>query len=230
MYEKNVHTGCIFMTEGIDPALAELRKRAKGNELTYGFVMDCLSFYRSPREKLTRLLRSKALIRVKKGLYVFSELNTNGYICKELLANLIHGPSYVSLEWAMAYYNLIPEAVYGITSVTVKQKKHFDSPLGRFSYEHCHPKRYPVGIEQKEVSPYQRFLIATPEKALVDLLIIRRGWSASLKEMQEILFEDFRIEEEDLMNLELLLIREIYHSYPHSAVEYLIKVMEKMKS
>lgn len=217
------------MTEGIDPALAELRRRAKGNELTYGFVMDCLSSYRSPREKLTRLLKSKALIRVKKGLYVFSQLNTRGYVCKELLANLIHGPSYVSLEWAMGFYGLIPEAVYGITSITVKQKKHFDTPLGRFSYEHCHPKRYPVGIEQKEQTPDQRFLIATPEKALADLLIVRRGWTVSIKEMQEILFEDFRIDEEDLVNMDFQLIEEIYNSYPHSAVEYLMKVLEKIR-
>ncbi|MDA1197325.1 MAG: hypothetical protein O2779_05175 [Nanoarchaeota archaeon] len=111
----------------------------------------------------------------------------------------------------------------------MKQKKHFDSPIGRFSYEHCHSNRYPVGIDQKELSPYQKFLIATPEKALVDLLIIRRGWCSSVKEMQEILFEDFRIEEEDLMELDLLLVKEIYQSFPHSSTEFLIKVMEKIK-
>ena len=63
------------MTQGLDPALLKLKQRAQGNELTYGFVMDCLSDYSSPRAKLTRLLESEALIRVKKGLYIFGEIN-----------------------------------------------------------------------------------------------------------------------------------------------------------
>jgi len=218
------------MSGGIDPALAVLRKRAKANELSYSFVMDCLSAYQAPRAKLTHLLKSGALIRVKKGLYVFTHPLLQGQICRELLANLIFGPSYVSLEWAMAYYGMIPEWVEEITSVTFKRKKEFNSPLGRFSYFHCHPKQYAVGVTLVELSPYQKYLIATKEKALCDLLVIRRGKVVSFKEMCEILFEDFRIEEEDLLSLDLEKLRDIYQAHHHSAIEYLIKVLEKLHS
>src|SRR3990170_1551453 len=121
----------------MDPALITLRERAPGNELDYGFVMDCLKGYSSPRAKLSRLLKSGALIRVKKGLYVFSQNYRRGSISMEMLANMIYGPSYVSLEWALRYYGMIPERVEEITSVTIKRQAHFDTPIGRFTYEHC---------------------------------------------------------------------------------------------
>lgn len=205
-----------------------IRKRAKGNELSYAFIMDCLKDYAKPRDKLSRLLKSGALIRVKKGLYVFSQLFVQGQICKELLANLIYGPSYVSLEWAMAYYGLIPESVEVITSISSKRNKEFNTPIGRFSYFHSHPKRYWPGITELVLNPYQKFLIATKEKALCDLLIIRRGKVSSFKEIIEILFEDFRIDEEALETFNLSLVQKINAQKPHSAIEYLIKVLEKL--
>ncbi|MFT4551814.1 MAG: hypothetical protein ACI9S8_000435 [Chlamydiales bacterium] len=218
------------MSSGIDQALSIIRKRAKGNELTYAFVMDCLKGFSKPRDKLTKLLRSGALIRLKQGFYVFNELFVRGQICKELLANLMYGPSYISLEWAMGYYGLIPERVEGITSVSYKRNKIFDSPLGRFSYFHGHPKRYSIGVTQVEISPYQKYLIATKEKALCDLLIMRRGRISSFKSICEILFEDFRIDEEDLEHFDLGLVKEINRQKPHSAIIYLIKVLEKLRN
>ena len=216
------------MLKGVDPALSVLRKQAKANELTYSFVMDCLSDYKSPRAKLTQLLKSQALIRVKKGLYVFNHPLIQGDVCKELLANLIFGPSYVSLEWAMSYYGMIPERVEEVTSITFKRKKEFITPLGRFSYFHCHPKRYPIGVTQVEYTPYQKYLIATKEKALCDLLVIRRGKVDSLKQMENILFQDFRIEEEDLLDIDMKLVTDIYQELPHSSIHYLIKILEKL--
>ena len=230
MYNIRIHTNEIKMTQGLDPALLKLKQRAKGNELTYGFVMDCLSDYSSPRAKLTRLLESEALIRVKKGLYTFGEMNAKGPICKELLANLIYGPSYVSLEWALAYYGFIPERVYEVTSITSKQKKHFDTPLGRFSYTHTHSARYPIGITQGELSPFQKFLIASPEKALADLLITRRGKTTSLKRMEQILFQDLRIDEEQLSLLDINLIKKLQEVKPHSAIQTLLNLLETKNS
>ena len=111
------------MIRGMSPALVSIRKRALGNELTYAFVMDCLKGFSKPRDQLTRLIRSGALVRIKRGLYVFGDFFVRGQICKELLANLIYGPSYISLEWALGYYGLIPERVEVITSVSLKATK-----------------------------------------------------------------------------------------------------------
>mgnify|MGYP003983253749 FL=1 len=93
----------------MEPNIQNLCKMSKGNELTYAQVMSCLSTsYAKPRDKLTQLLKKKVLIRIKQGLYVLGEFLRKDPLNKELLANLIYGPSYVSLEWALSYYGIIP--------------------------------------------------------------------------------------------------------------------------
>lgn len=210
--------------------MAILRERAPGNVLDYGFVMDCLKGFASPRVKLSGLLASGALIRVKKGLYVFGPTYQRGSLPMEMLANMIYGPSYVSLEWALRYYGLIPERVDEVTSVTIKRKVRYDTPIGRFSYEHCYPQLYPVGLTRLEETRFHSALIATKEKALADQLVIRRGKVTSLIELEHILFEDFRIEEEDLVALDMKLIQNIAAKHSHSALEYLVKFLKRLQS
>lgn len=211
---------------GMDPAMVVLRQNAPANEIDYGFIMHHLRDYKSPRSKLTQLTKCGALVRVKREFYVFGSLFKRGHYSLETLANQLYGPSYVSLEWALQVYGMIPERVEEITSVTFKQKKKFDTPLGRFSYEHRPRIAYPVGVTRLVVSEYQSALIATPEKALVDLLILRRGKVSSMKELQEILFEDFRFVENDMSQLNLDLIRRIQNAHSHSSTMNLIKLLE----
>jgi len=71
-----------------------------------------------PRDKISDLLKKGTIIRVKKGLYVFGEDNRKKPYSKEILANLIYGPSYISLDYALQYHGLIPERVEAVTSVT----------------------------------------------------------------------------------------------------------------
>jgi len=114
---------------GIDPGLAVLREKSSGEELDYGFVMECLKGYKNPRVKLNHLLKIKALIRVKKGIYVFGSHFSRRPYSPEVLANIIYGPSYVSLEWACQYYRLIPEKVTTVTSITTQRSRKFQTPM-----------------------------------------------------------------------------------------------------
>lgn len=216
-------------TEGVDAAMAILQERALTNELSYQFVMDCLQNYGSPRTKLTGLLKSGALISVKRGLYLLGPKFRKGPYCLELLGNLIYGPSYVSLERALQIYGFIPEHVEAITSVTSKMTKEFRTPIGHFIYAHCHPDSYSIGITTKAYSEYENPLIATPEKALTDMLTIRRGKVTSTSQVEQILLEDLRVEEEDLLTLDLRLVRTIRNAYPHSAVHYFEKWLTNFK-
>ena len=109
-----------------------LRERAPDEVLDYGFVMSCLAEYKNPRVKLHDLLQIKALVRIKKGIYIFGDQFAREPYSSETLANLIYGPSYVSVEWACQYYCLIPEKVTTITSVTTKQSKQFETAAGLF--------------------------------------------------------------------------------------------------
>lgn len=212
----------------MDPAMAVLRSRAPSEELDYGFVMDCLKDYSFPRTKLTHLLKSHALLRIKKGIYIFGELFARQPHSLETLANIMYGPSYVSLEWALQTYGMIPERVVEVTSVTFKRPQKYKTPIGRFSYFHRPLHAYSIGLVHKQISKYQSYLIATPEKALADQLIIRRGRVSTHKELQEILFEDFRIEEEDLKKLDISLLKKINEAYPHSTITYLINLLQRL--
>lgn len=211
---------------GIDPGLALLLERAPSEELEYGFVMDCFKAYKNPRVKLNSLLKLKALIRVKKGIYIFGPTFARRPYSPEVLANIIYGPSYVSLEWACQYYRLIPEKVTSVTSITTQRSRRFETPLGLFSYDHLPSQIYPIGVTLIKFTERQQAFMATKEKALADLLVLRRGKFSSMKHFKETVFEDLRIEEEDLESLDLALLKSIYTARPHSAINYLIKLRD----
>ena len=210
---------------GIDPGLAVLLDRAPNEELDYGFVMDCLRSYKNPRVKLSHLLKIGALIRVKKGLYVFGQRCARKSYSLMVLANMMYGPSYVSLEWACQYYGLIPENVTTVTSITTQRSRRHQTPLGLFTYDHQPMKVYPIGVCLAQVSDRQTALIATKEKALVDLLVVRRGRFVSKKQFHETLFDDLRVEEDDLAGLDRAVLKEINEARPHSAVKYLMEAI-----
>lgn len=214
----------------VDHSMEILRSKAPSEVMDYGFVIDCLKSYRSPRAKLTQLLRTKALVRIKKGLYVFGPLFARNPYSLETIANMIYGPSYVSLEWALQKYGMIPEHVEEVTSITFKRNQIFTTPIGRFSYSHRLLLAYPVGIIRQQVSEYASYLIATREKALVDLLVIRRGQILKTSELEQVLFEDFRIELEDLQSLNITLLKEINNAHSHSTITRLINFLSQEKS
>src|SRR5258708_26257092 len=96
---------CIISTHtGGKMNIFKIRRSAKREEIDYLFLMHALAEYRSPRNKIQAFLRSKELIRIKKGLYIFGEKARQEAFSKEILANLIYGPSAISLEYALAYY------------------------------------------------------------------------------------------------------------------------------
>lgn len=211
---------------GIDPAIAALLEKSPREELDYGLVMDCLKGYASPRKKLNHLLKIKALVRVKKGIYIFGKSFARHPYSPEVLANLIYGPSYISLEWACQFYRLIPEKVTTVTSVTHQRSRQFRTPVGLFTYDHLAKKSFSLGVVLTQFSDHQSALIATREKAVVDLLVLRRGACRSLKHLKEILFEDLRMDEEDLKQFDLAAVKAIHQARPHSAVRYLLNYLE----
>lgn len=173
-------------------------------EVDYLFMKYALKDYAQPRAKIMALLRSKELIRVKKGLYILDGKNYSKPYVKETLANLIYGPSYISLEYALSFYGFIPERVETITSVTNKKDKLFKTPLGVFSYRYLNPTKYCVGITQVMYDSTHPILIAAPEKALVDQILLATPHLhfENIKEMENFLFEDLRISYEKIATLD----------------------------
>ncbi len=137
--------------------------------VNYALLGSLFSGYKSPRNKIANLENEGLLIRLKRGLYVVSPDVSGKLLSTELMANHIYGPSYISMESALRYYGLIPESVHVVRSMMTKRSRVFENSISRFDYIACSEEYYPIGINQKIGDEYS-FLIASPEKALCDLI------------------------------------------------------------
>jgi hypothetical protein len=164
---------------------------------------------KDPKKKLSELERNGFIIRVKRNLYVVASKVHNQEISTELVANHLYGQSYISLESALAYYGLIPERVFTMRSVTTKLHKHYDTPLGHFEFVKVPSSYFPIGIRQEIIDNQYAFLIASPEKALCDLIIITPNLRIqSVKAMREYLEDDLRIDFSAVEKFDLDIIKQ----------------------
>lgn len=125
-----------------------------------------------------------------------------------LLANHIYGPSYVSMEAALSFWSFIPEKVTSLSSMTTGSARIFRTPVGRFSYTKARLPYYSFGIRQVEVSEQQTVLLASPEKAICDMITARAGVQLrSPDQTVAFLTEDLRIEKSSLIGLDTEAIR-----------------------
>ncbi len=193
--------------------MEELRRSIPGEEFDYQSLLGALKGYERPRDKITALFRRGVIIRVKKGIYVFGQRYARRPFSREVLANMIYGPSYVSLDYALHYYGLIPERVEAVTSVSVGRNRRFTTPVGLFIFRTAPLKAYHIGIDQAEVDG-RPFLIATPEKALCDKIHNDRGTGIrSQAEMREYLSANLRIGPESLEKLNADVVNNVGERY-----------------
>jgi predicted transcriptional regulator of viral defense system len=163
--------------------------------IDFNVLTTALSGYQSPKDKISLLENNGVIIRIKKGLYVVSSETSQQTLSRELVANHLYGPSYISLESALSFYGLIPERVYTVRSVTTKRAKRFATQLGNFEYMTIPQDYYSIGIRQEIVNNEYAYLIASPEKAICDMILSTRNFRIqSIKAMQVFLEEDLRID------------------------------------
>ena len=205
-----------------------LRYRITQEEFDYQVLLDALQEYSRPRDKISDLLHKGVIIRVKKGIYVFGDGFRRRLFSKELLANLIYGPSYISLEYALQFHGLIPERVEAVTSVVIGRSKDFVTPVGRFSYRRIPQEAFPIGMSRIEDKDGIAFLIAVPEKALTDYVVAdRRGRLQSEKELELYLLDDLRLDPDGLGRLDTRLIEEIAHRYNSRKIRILARLLRR---
>ncbi len=210
--------------------VVDLRRQIGREEFDYQALMAALSGYSNPWEKITSLLRNGSIVRVKKGLYVFGEALRKRPFSRELLANLIYGPSFVSLDYALAYHNLIPERVEILTSVTTKRPRWFETPVGSFVYRHAPRRYYHLGMDRVEQGDIA-FLIAVPEKALADKIRDDRGNPLrSQSDAAEYIFEDLRIERSDFLQMDPGLLADMADAAGSRKIGACARLLTRMKA
>lgn len=182
--------------------------------------------YARPNDKISRLTHQGSLISLKKGLYA---LSGNLAPPKELVANHLYGPSYVSAQWGLSYYGLLTERVIEVTSMCLGRSRHVENALGRFNY-HALPAHY-YSLGQTSIRQQQNaFLMATPEKALCDLLVSTRNLRLqSISAMTSYLLDDLRLDEDELVALDAQVIRQFAEAdYKKSLLTTLAGTLEAL--
>jgi len=123
------------------------------------------------RNQLERWRLKRLLIKLRRGVFILNPGDRKSTPSGFYIANQLYSPSYVSLEYALNYYSLIPERVSDITSVTTKKTSRFTNEIGTFIYQHIKPKAF-RGFEALKDEAGLLFFIAEPEKAVVDFFYL----------------------------------------------------------
>lgn len=195
-------------------------------ELDYNTLHFLLRDYKFPRDKISKLIKESRIVRVKKGLYVLGPCFQVPY-SEYVLANLIYGPSYVSGNSALSWWQAIPEKITLIQSTTCKRNKRFDTPVGYFDYRYLALPKYQIGVERVQISRNRFFLIACREKSIIEELSFDKQIS------NESQIEDWlaskRIDSEFLKKLRITELRKVNQVFSCWKSATLINVVRELK-
>ncbi len=190
---------------------------------TTSMLLEELKNYASPKTKLSRMVKKGECFQITRGLY-----ETDKNVSPHLLAGSIYGPSYISFEYALSYYGLIPEAVYTVTSACFdkKKKKRYDTPFGIFTYRDVPAEAFPLYLEIKSEGKYW-YRMASAEKALCDKLYTMEP-AKNTGELSVMLFEDLRIEEDEVKRLSIEVIEDLVGKYHSTNVKKLYTLLGRL--
>jgi hypothetical protein len=194
-----------------------LRAKVSGEEFDHQTLLEVLKDYARPRDAITRLLRAGSVIRIAPGIYIFGPAYRRRPYSREILANLIAGPSYVSFDYAIQHHGLIPERVEAVTSGVVGRPRRFETPVGLFIYTSVPERAFAEGLRRIEIAGGGGYLIAGAEKALGDRVWGERGLGIrNIDQMITYLLEELRIDTDTLAGLDagdIERIATVYRSY-----------------
>ena len=190
--------------------------------LTNNMIKENLKEYSNKNTKICREIKKGNLIKIVNGLYETNS-SVNGY----LLAGSIYGPSYLSFDFALSYYGLIPEKVTAFTNATFnkKRKKMYNNQFGTYLYRDVPEKVFPLEVKLVKEGDYS-YQIATPEKALCDKLYTLSPLK-NMKKLENVLFNDLRIDVDEFNKLNLQDIEQISNSYNSTNVNLLYRYIKR---
>lgn len=123
------------------------------------------------RNQLSRWQTQGLIVKLKRGMYMLNKNDRRVEPGRPFIANQLHAPSYVSLEYALNFYGLIPERVADVTSVTTQKTMRFSTAEGTFIYQHIKPAAF-RGFKTLKDETGLTYFMAFPEKAVVDFIYL----------------------------------------------------------
>lgn len=158
-----------------------------------------------------RAVHQGEVLRLRSGLYCLVPAYRKTALHPFTVAAALHGPSHVSLETALAFHGLIPEAVFQVASVTAQRSRTYTTPMGSFVFRRvpCHDPK--AGVRAVRLSPDAWAFVALPLRAIADLVYLRRDISWN-RDGLGFLTESLRMEDDDLRTLKLEAFSEIRYA------------------
>ena len=162
------------------------------------------------RNQLYRWQKQGLIKKLKKGLYILNETDRKINPSKPFFANHLYSPSYVSLEYALNFYGLIPERVFAVTSVTTKKTKTINNELGPFIYRKIKKNAY-RGFKREQDESGLSYFMADAEKAVLDILYLS---TSKFNHISKNTFSSFfRFQNTEILDLQKLAeYQKLYHS------------------
>lgn len=194
--------------------------------INHATLASVLGSYARPNDKISELIAKHQLVSLKRGLYLIADSQQPSL---ELIANHLHGPSYVSRHWALSYYGLLTEYVSVVTSMCLDRSRQIETVRSSFHYQAIPASYYSVGIDSIQQDKIA-FMMATPEKALADLLVSTRKLRIqSSSAMMSYLEDDLRLDSDDLAKLDASCFYEFaQQGYKSNMLVYLGKAIESL--
>lgn len=189
---------------------------------TIGMLKEELVKYEDVSSKISSMIEKEELYSIVRGLY-----ETNKSIPGYYLASVIYGPSYLSFEFALSFYGLIPEATYHYTSATYnkRRRKMYETVFGIFSYRDVPKKVFSLAVNLHQENNYS-YALAKEEKAICDVLYTYEP-CANMKELNSLLFNFLRIDETTFNELDFELMIELAAYYKTRNHRLLIRLLKK---
>jgi predicted transcriptional regulator of viral defense system len=177
--------------------------------IEYGeMLIDSFGDYGNPGMKITRMVKSGQLIRLKNGLY-----ETDDIIDIFQPAQAIYGPSYISFGTALSYYGIVPEHAFHVTNATFSKHKdkYFHTDICSYYYTDVPADVFHLEVETVRLGDYT-YRIATREKAVCDKLY-KMPPMGDVDQLRVLMFEDLRFDDEDIAKLDYRTVTELSERY-----------------
>lgn len=182
---------------------------------------------------LKRALKSGEVMRIHQGLYCLASKYLRRKPDPLVLAQRIHGPSYISLETALSYHGWIPEAVYAVTSASMDRSREFETPFGHFSFTRIPQKVFYTevariekeggGRNEQGFHAIESFLMASPLKALADYVYAHRLDWVSVAPV----IESLRVDESSLADIKVENFQRLLANYSSARVRRFLEGLQK---
>lgn len=175
-----------------------------------------------------RAVAAGEIIRLKPGLFLLAPVFRKTDPHPFLIAAMLHSPSHVSLESALAHHGLIPEAVYQVASVTSSRSRVFETPVGVYSFLRVPADDPRAGVRALKIDERSWVFVAGPLRAIADIVYARKPMSWE-RDGPSFLTESLRIERDDLERMSFESLDEICGSLrDRRTVQYLRKLAREV--